>query len=182
MLREFPRGLENSGKVSEYFLFNKVRTGDLAYEKGAKACLAIRNPEEQWVCAVKLIRKHQPFDPKHPKKKFLNDWLEATAEFLDKRERDRLEVLTAVDSIVDFKFHADALMLLRDGSSSRFMVAKADATEHPKTLEDPEASEADMLISNIPDPSEMPNDYKDKLRELGRATAAALKTKTPIEL
>lgn len=184
MRRETFRTLEDSGKVSEYFLLRKVRTGDPAYEREARVCLSIRNPEAQWVCAVRLIRAHQPFDTKHPKKKFLNDWLENTAEFLNlgKEDKGRLEVLTAVDSIVDFKFHADALMLLRDGSANRFMIAKADATEHPKTIEDPEASGADILISNIPDPLEKPDDYKDKLRELGRATAKTLKTKTPIEL
>lgn len=182
MPREFPRGLEESGKVSEYFLLNKVKTGDPAYEKEARACLSIQNPEAQWICAVRLIRAHQPFDPKNPKKKFLRDWLEATAEFLDEKERDRLEVLTAVDSVVDFKFHADALMMLRDGSANRFTIAKADATEHPKTIEDPEASEADILISNIPDSLDKPNDYKDKLRELGKETAKVLKTKAPIEL
>lgn len=182
MLREYPRGLENSGKVSEYFLLSKVKTGDPAYEKEARACLSIQNPEAQWVCAVRLIRAHQPFDPKNPKKKFLRDWLEATAEFLDEKERDRLEMLTAVDSMVDFKFHADALVLLRDGSANRFMIAKADATEHPKTIEDPESSKADILISYVPDPLERPNDYKDKLHDLGKETAKVLKTKAPIEL
>ncbi|OGF61936.1 hypothetical protein A2926_00430 [Candidatus Giovannonibacteria bacterium RIFCSPLOWO2_01_FULL_44_40] len=186
MLKEFPRGLEDSsGRIAEFFLFGKVRTGDPHYQKEARDCLAITDPQAREICAIRLIRKRQPSDPKNPKKLVMKDLLFETAAFLDlksKEELERLEVLTTIDSIADFVCHADLITLLKERNSDSFRIAKLDYSKHPKTLEDPESSKADLLVGDIPDPAENPRAYKERIIEIAQHNAKILKTKMPVGL
>ena len=98
MLKEFPRGLEDSsGRIAEFFLFGKVRTGDPHYQKEARDCLAITDPQAREICAIRLIRKRQPSDPKNPKKLVMKDLLFETAAFLDLKSKEELERLEEMD-------------------------------------------------------------------------------------
>jgi len=172
----FERRLERSGKVNERFAFGQVRVESDEYSRAMQALIQRHREAKTAVTlgeAIELIKRYQPFeldrrvpqDPINPVKQFPNNLRQRVAEKLglERRGRELVRFWTAVGSIVDTEFKADAVIELAGRSEkdpSRYVRIDASLYTGP-TYESAEDTRDRVIISQIPDVHEDPDSYRE---------------------
>lgn len=165
-------GEERRGKPSEHFLLGSLRSEIKMYVPYGEA--------------VKIAKDLQREDPTNPKKLFLKDLRLAVIDALglvDEKETDRVKIYTAVDSPLDYWHGVDMFIEIEDESGKTSKIVTFDASIRDKKIESEKSGEekaikADVLIDRVPDPDiDGIRPYLDKVDEIARLAADALKTK-----
>lgn len=167
---------ERSGRVNERFVFGAVRTEDEAYKKAEEALIQQNRAMRQPVSledAIGLIKSFQPFqpdsrkmvDPESPIKQFPTALRRFVAEALragyGKEKSIRVLFYTAVGSLVDTAFGADAVIEITFESGEFYLVRldvtkQKDGGNEKKTRK--EISEDNMIVVY----GEVPDVHEDK--------------------
>ena len=186
----FERELERSGKVNERFVFGRVRAEDPGYVQAmhewVKRSRAM-DPEAKFREAMEIVKRYQPLAPDHgvpmdpvnPTKEFPNHLRRRVTELIGKASHRGVLFWTAVDSMVDTNFGADAVIELKDETINREppRYVRLDA----KLLADPGSvrreQDGRIVIGEIPDRLEMPKDFDNFVASVADAVAQEFQPK-----
>lgn len=187
---EAERHTERSGKVNERFVFGRARVDDPEYTDMLHALIK-RRQGSSFRDAMELVKRFQPFlpeshtvqDPTDPPKQFPKSLREAVAQRLglEGKAAQRVHFWTAVDSIVDTNFKADAVIELvgEGGEPSRYV--RLDAKLSPEPQYEPEQDTRNrVLVGEVPDVYEQPNTYREFVRDTADAVARKLAVQEPV--
>lgn len=156
---------ERSGALSEHFLLGSLHTESKLYLSYSEA--------------VKLAKDLQQDNPVNPKKPFMRDLRNAISrkmDFKDSKDAERLKIYTAVGTPLDHYHKADMFVELEDEGGKNSKIATGDATINKEKIADKD-KKADVLIGEIPDPTENKEEYDFAVEGLAEKFAAVLKTK-----
>ncbi|KKT56108.1 MAG: hypothetical protein UW81_C0011G0010 [Candidatus Giovannonibacteria bacterium GW2011_GWC2_44_9] len=163
--KHYEGGEERRGKLSEHFLLGSLNTETKMY-------LPYRE-------AVKLAKDIQQDNPASPKKPFMRDLRDAIVhkmDFKNAKNAERLKIYTAVGTPLDHFHKADMFVELEDEDGKNSKIATGDATINKEKISDKD-KKADVLIGEIPDPTENKEEYNFAVAELAEKFTAVLKAK-----
>ncbi|MBI2639625.1 MAG: hypothetical protein HYW90_01900 [Candidatus Sungbacteria bacterium] len=182
---------ERSGRVNERFVFGAVRTGDPAYERETRELIQHSRARKKPVAfheVLAVIKHFQPFkpdshesvDPAAPIKPFPSDLRRFVADTLGLKGEEQKRALfwTAVGSLLDTGFGADAAIEITDKKGESLCVVPLDVTLRPPELAGKEGHRFQnlrvVIYGEIPDPHEKKEEYGRKVREVGEEVVAKL--------
>ncbi|KKQ00903.1 MAG: hypothetical protein UW15_C0038G0004 [Parcubacteria group bacterium GW2011_GWC1_44_10] len=189
MPREYLRGLEKSGKVSEYFAFGEIRQTE-PYLRELKKAQNERG-YVSWEDSLKLVRKFSPYDPTDPHNKpLLNDLRIAFIDelgFTKEKDMNRVKIFTAVGSPLDVWHGIDAFIEVEDGNGRTSKIIGFDAKEmadSSETREHVHDKKADIIIfmKDVPDAEAESKKYVAKMEEVAKEAVRVLKTRESINI
>lgn len=123
-----------------------------------------------------LIRRHPSEDPTNPGKPFAYELRLATAEAMgleDDADLDRLKFYTAVGTPADVFHGIDAWIEFESKRGNDSVIVTLDATKNPNK----EEAKADLVIPEIPDPSEDEDAFLKAAEKYGGMVARQLQEK-----
>lgn len=181
------RKIERSGDINERFVFGQARVESPDYQEAARVLIERHRREGTKVTfgeGVELIKRYQPFepdrrvpqDPTNPTKQFPNNLRGRVIEKLNlsPRAAKLVRFWTAVDTIVDTEFKADAL-IERAGASERepSSYVRLDASLYQGETSETEEDRRDrVIIPEVPDVHEEPQRYRKFVDTIASEVAA----------
>ena len=173
---------ESSGKVNERFVFGAVRINDPDYEREKRVLVQRYRDTKKPVPfreALGVIKRFQPFkpdsrepaDPASPTKQFPCALRKFVADGLGLKSAEQNNVLfwTAVDSLVDKEFGADAVIEVKGEKGEPSRMVRLDVTLHSPEEAEKGGDNHDRVIiyGETPDPHEDKRAYDEKIRAVG---------------
>lgn len=185
---------ESSGRVNEKFVFGAVRVGDPNYEREKRSLIQKYRDVKKPVPlreALEIIKRFQPFkpdsrepvDPLSPTKQLPYALRKFIADKLESRGKKKVFFWTAVDSLVDKEFGADAVIEVAGDKGEPSGLIRLDVTR--RSAEETGKEEADnrdrvIIYGEIPDPHEDKAAYDAKVREVGEEVLEKLAPERPV--
>lgn len=181
------RKIERSGDINERFVFGQARVESPDYQEAVRVLIDRHRRDGTKITfseGVELIKRYQPFepdrrvpqDPANPTKQFPSNLRERVIEKLglSPRAAKLVRFWTAVGTIVDTEFKADAL-IERAGTSARepSRYVRLDASLYQgETGETDEDRRDRVIIPEVPDVHEDPKRYREFVDTIAGEVAA----------
>lgn len=161
-----------SGKMNERDVFGEPKRGPGFRE--AFTAKARENGYLNFEDALELVRKHLVQDPTNPVKPFSNELRLAVIDALGletEEEMDQVRFYSAVGTPADVFHGVDAWMEYETPDGEKLIVT-LDATRNPSK----DAAKADLIITEIPDPSEDEDKFLEQASAYGDRVAEIIRS------
>ncbi|MEK9175578.1 MAG: hypothetical protein AAB795_03235 [Patescibacteria group bacterium] len=167
--RSMEDGMSQKGTVNESSLFgdNTKGHGSYKYAEALKRYTFKSNGGSttgRWSFndALSFVREVQIQDPMNPQRKFMRDLRDAVIRKLSLDQKDivkNLGIYSAIRTPLDFYHGVDAFIELRT-NDGELKIVTMDATLNKEKL-DTERIKANVLIGEVPEHIDHPQEYKD---------------------